>query len=394
MSSEPDTVVAVAAVNTGKFWRSLAPVSASSASFAVTPPGPRSMPSELFEWIRFRRIDVPVPPSMSIPVPLKAMMFGSVGASPADDGSTGVEALEHDPLATVPEVRDAVASDADPVVADRGGSVLDTDAPRRVPGDDVPVDGRRHPRVAVHEDARARVGSSGGPVRGEADVVALDDRGAAAQVEADDVSGDDTSVLQRDTAHEVTSGDEDADAVAEPRRSRWVRPDDARPDRVRAGARGIDAVVGEARDHQAGNRSADAQVEPVLRRCGAGEQRSVETYERWACVPATTLTEPVDRHGFGDHREHRRRLDEDRASTRPHAERDRVGARVRVRVEDRLPQRSSARVRGRRDDVRRERRRLRARDPSTSEARSATRSPRAPGSPPAAVVPQPTWRGP
>ena len=44
----------VAEVMTGKFCRPLGPVSGSPTSFAVTPVGARSMPSEVFEKIEFR----------------------------------------------------------------------------------------------------------------------------------------------------------------------------------------------------------------------------------------------------------------------------------------------------------------------------------------------------
>jgi hypothetical protein len=57
--SVPSTVVLppelLAEVSTGKFWRLLAPVSASPGSFGVTPPGSRSIPSR-FEWTEFPRI--------------------------------------------------------------------------------------------------------------------------------------------------------------------------------------------------------------------------------------------------------------------------------------------------------------------------------------------------
>ena len=61
-----------AAVSTGKFWSSFAPVSTSSSSFGVTPSAPRSIPSPPFPSITFSVISLPVveAPKTNTPAPV------------------------------------------------------------------------------------------------------------------------------------------------------------------------------------------------------------------------------------------------------------------------------------------------------------------------------------
>src|SRR5258708_3331480 len=78
---------AVAEVSPGKFCRLLGPVSASQASFGVTPAGGRSIPRAPLEWIELERMelgweegdfelmDTPLPP-------LKAIVFPAPAAVP------------------------------------------------------------------------------------------------------------------------------------------------------------------------------------------------------------------------------------------------------------------------------------------------------------------------
>ena len=56
----PVGLLLTAEESTGKFWRLFAPASGSSASLAVTPSGPRSMPSPPLEKVELERTLLPV----------------------------------------------------------------------------------------------------------------------------------------------------------------------------------------------------------------------------------------------------------------------------------------------------------------------------------------------
>jgi hypothetical protein len=66
---------------TGKFWRLLAPVSPSPASFFVTPSGELSIPSRWLKKIGLARIALRMP-SLNTPVWFHAIALASPGATP------------------------------------------------------------------------------------------------------------------------------------------------------------------------------------------------------------------------------------------------------------------------------------------------------------------------
>src|SRR5260370_28260986 len=78
---------AVAEVSTGKFCSLLGPVSASQASFGVTPAGARSIPRAPLEWIQLERMELGLVEGaielLNTPLPpLKAIVFPAPAAVP------------------------------------------------------------------------------------------------------------------------------------------------------------------------------------------------------------------------------------------------------------------------------------------------------------------------
>ena len=83
LCSAPVTPSPRAGVRIGKFWRPFGPVSGSRVSFAVTPPGSRSMPRAALALIAFRRMLLPLPALTATPAwPLLAITFPSVAPVP------------------------------------------------------------------------------------------------------------------------------------------------------------------------------------------------------------------------------------------------------------------------------------------------------------------------
>ena len=360
----------------GKFCRSLGPgaPSASPRSFRVTPLSPRSMPSPGIAGegplvgedvvAADRRVAIGAG-GVDDPAPVVGDEVALAGRRPSDGD---VLVAQGDSPAIVAERDRARGVGADPVALDQVAAI--ERAAGVADGDAETVDGLSVGRDDVAED-RDRAGVEGHlqpedvaeprVARGRrADEIALD-RGSGKTVQADAVAvaGDEVSIRGEWTAdHQVRAAEPvDAPRVEDSRLARGVDAEKAPLDlavgRAARADPGQEAVDDEATDRRS------VPVECQTRRCRSGRARQhdfqdrVGSSERIGVRRCAGLRVTVDENRARQIRKPGCR--DDRAEPRPvtarpgNVERDRVGARRAVGVDDRLTERTRARVGGVRD---------------------------------------------